>query len=80
MKQMFWWSIAICQAVGVFGIWLSWEISVPDPGQGDPIKFGVSGTIVVLSVLVFFLSMIVGPRFRERLRSAPREPAQGLQA
>ena len=80
MKQMFWWSIALCQAVGVAGIWLTWEISIPDPGQADPIRFGVSGTIVVLSVLVFFLSMIVGPRFRERLRSAPREPAQGLQA
>jgi zinc transport system permease protein len=80
MKQMFWWSIVICQTVGVAGIWLSWEISLPDPVRGTPIKFGVSGTIVVLSVLVFFLSMILGPRFRERLRQSPSEPAQGLQA
>jgi zinc transport system permease protein len=78
MRQMFWWSIALCQLVGLGGIFLSWEISIPDPAQATPIKFGVSGTIVVLSVLLFFLSMIVGPRFRDRLRSTPSEPAQGL--
>lgn len=80
MKQMFWWSVGICQLVGLAGIWLSWEISLPDPAQASPIKFGVSGTIVVLSVVVFFASMFLGPRFRERLRNTPREPAQGLQA
>lgn len=78
MRQMFWWSIGLCQLVGLGGIFLSWEISIPDPAQAAPIKFGVSGTIVVLSVLLFFLSMIVGPRFRDRLRAASREPAQGL--
>ena len=80
MRQLFWWSVGLCQLVGLGGILLSWEISIPDPAQATPIKFGVSGTIVVLSVLLFFLSMIVGPRFRNRLRSAPHEPAQGLQA
>ncbi len=80
MRQMFWWSMGLCQGVGLLGIYLSWQISLPDPAQAEPIKFGVSGTIVVLSVLVFFVSMILGPRFRDRLRSSPREPAQGLQA
>ena len=80
MRQLFWWSVGLCQLVGLGGILLAWEISIPDPTQATPIKFGVSGTIVVLSVLLFFLSMIVGPRFRNRLRSAPHEPAQGLQA
>jgi zinc transport system permease protein len=80
MRQLFWWSVGLCQLVGLGGIFLAWEISIPDPAQATPIKFGVSGTIVVLSVLLFFLSMIVGPSFRNRLRSAPHEPAQGLQA
>jgi zinc transport system permease protein len=79
MKQMFWWSICLCLLVGLLGIYLSWEISIPDPAQATPIKFGVSGTIVVLSVLVFFLSMFLGPRLRDRLRHLPGEPAKGLQ-
>jgi len=80
MRQMFWWSMGLCQLVGLGGIYLSWQISLPDPAQAEPIKFGVSGSIVVLSVLVFFLSMILGPRFRDRLRNSPGEPARGLQA
>jgi zinc transport system permease protein len=70
MRQLFWFSIVLCLAVGLGGQWLSWEISIPDPASAHPIEFGVSGTIVVLSVLMFFLSMAVGPWLLGR-RSSP---------
>ncbi len=65
MRQLFWSTIALCLAVGVVGQWVSWELKLPDPGgAGDPIRFGTGGTIVVLSVILFFVSMWLGPRLR----------------
>lgn len=61
MRQLFWTSIGICLAVGVLGQYLSWVIKLPGgqaPGEG--------GTIVLLSVLVFFASMVIGPALQRR--------------
>jgi len=67
MRQMFWWSIILSLMVGVVGQGVSWDVSIPDPAGGrDPIHFGIGGTTVVLSVILFFLSMAVGPRWRAR--------------
>jgi zinc transport system permease protein len=67
MRQMFWWSIILCLVVGVGGQVLSWEISIADPAGGrERIQFGIGGTIVVLSVILFALSMVFGPRWRNR--------------
>jgi zinc transport system permease protein len=65
MRQLFWATIALCLAAGVLGHWLSYEIRVPN-GHGGQIEFGAPGTIVVLSVLLFFGSMLVGPWVRGR--------------
>jgi zinc transport system permease protein len=66
MRQMFWWSIALCLVVGVMGKWLSWDVPIKDPTGPTPLHFGTGGTIVVLSVVLFFLSMAVGPLWRNR--------------
>jgi zinc transport system permease protein len=58
MRQMFWCTVGLCLVVGLAGQWLSWSVGIPDPAGDRPIHFGVGGTMVVLSVLLFFLSML----------------------
>jgi len=58
MRQLFWTTVGLCLMVGIVGQWLSWEISVsifPDESSGS---FGVGGVMVVLSVVLFFLSLL----------------------
>lgn len=59
MRQLFWTTIALCVFVGVVGNVAAWELNV---GLNFPI--GVGGAIVVLSVLLFFVSMALGPWLR----------------
>lgn len=66
MRQLFWMSIILCLAFGIGGHVLSWEIQVTDPASREPIQFGISGIIVVLSVIAFFISMAIGPMLRRR--------------
>jgi zinc transport system permease protein len=61
MRQLFWWTIVLCLIFSLVGQWLSWDLSM-----GANIKLGVSGTIVLLNVLAFVLSMMVGPWLRAR--------------
>ena len=58
----------LCRFVGITGQWLSWNITLADAraGAGKSLNLGGGGIMVVLSVLLFFLSMIVGPRLRRR--------------
>jgi zinc transport system permease protein len=56
MRQLFWRTIGLTLLLSVGGQWLSWEM-----GQGAKISLGISGTIVLLSVAAFVLSMIIGP-------------------
>lgn len=56
LRQMFWYSIGIAVLVGGVGYVLSWEISC----LFDPFSVGISGTIVVLSVVLFAFSAVVG--------------------
>lgn len=65
MRQMFWLTTGLSLFVGVVGQWLSFAVRIP-VGPGDPLSFGSAGTIVVLSVLLFFVSMLVGPYVRGR--------------
>jgi zinc transport system permease protein len=66
MRQLFWLSIMLCLGFGIGGHVLSWEIQIDDPSSRRPIEFGISGIIVVLSVIAFFISMAVGPILRRR--------------
>lgn len=76
MRQLFWWSVLLCAVLGISGHILSWEIRIPDPGSRDPIQFGISGIIVVLSVIAFFISMIVGP-YLKRLPASVKTSSHG---
>jgi zinc transport system permease protein len=57
LRQMFWGSILFSLMAGIGGLWFSstvtWEIR-----RGQELEFGASGSIVVLSVLVFFISVM----------------------
>jgi zinc transport system permease protein len=67
MRQLFWTTVGLCVLVGVGGHVLSWEIKLPAPhNYGNPIHPGIGGSIVVLSVILFFASMATGPWFRGR--------------
>jgi zinc transport system permease protein len=55
LRQLFWWSIILCMLAGVGGHWLSWEIHFTAGGRESTL--GQSGTIVLLSVLLFFVTL-----------------------
>lgn len=69
LRQMFWRTVFISMFIGAAGPLLSWEISIPAPG-GKRAYFGWAGTIVVLSVMLFFASMVVGPWLKKRAAAA----------
>ena len=57
LRQMFWYSIGIALVIGAAGRFLSWEINCEFQNRGLRLSIGDSGAIVVLSVIVFVLSM-----------------------
>jgi zinc transport system permease protein len=61
MRQLFWCTVGLCLFVGTAGLSLSWSITVASSDPANPISFGIGGIMVVLSVLLFFTSMLVGP-------------------
>jgi zinc transport system permease protein len=65
MRQLFWTTVGLCLGAGVLGHWLSFEVRLSD-AHGKAIAFGAGGTIVVLSVLLFFATMALGPWLRGR--------------
>ncbi len=70
MRQLFWTTILISLAVSLAGWWLSIQIEIPVAISREPLTFGPSGLIVVLTVVIFFLSVFAGPRLRNRLLKA----------
>jgi zinc transport system permease protein len=60
IRHMFWYSIVIALVVGYAGNYLSWEISSRFPNQ----SIGISGSIIVLSVILFVISIPVGRMLR----------------
>ncbi len=61
LRQMFWYSIAISLLVGFAGYVLSWEISCI---YYQTFSIGISGTIIVLSVVTFVASILLGRSLR----------------
>jgi zinc transport system permease protein len=76
MRQLFWTTVLLCLGVGVLGAWLSWDVGIAVQrifGLERPAAIGASGATVVLSVLLFFLSMLWPPlrdRWDRRKRAA----------
>lgn len=60
-RQLFWSGTFLCLFASVGGLLLSWEIEAR-----TGIEVGVAGVIVVLSVLMFFVAMLVGPWWQRR--------------
>ncbi|MBI2804119.1 MAG: metal ABC transporter permease [Planctomycetes bacterium] len=66
LRQMFWYSIAFALGIGLLGNVLSWEISnflLDRQGSNLMLRgagIGISGTVIVLSVLVFVVSIVLG--------------------
>jgi zinc transport system permease protein len=58
MRQLFWRTILLCLVLSLFGEWLSWDLQWSTNSQ---YRLGVSGTIVLLNVFAFILSMVIGP-------------------
>lgn len=56
VRHVFWWGIGLSVAAAVTGLWLSDVILIP-MDRGPSIQFGPSGTIVVLCVIAFFVSL-----------------------
>jgi zinc transport system permease protein len=69
LRQMFRWSVGLCLGCSVVGQWMNWEMRIPVGGR-EPTPMGEGGTIVVLSVFLFFVSMVVGPWLKPK-RSEP---------
>jgi zinc transport system permease protein len=69
LRQMFWLTIAFCVGAGLLGYAVSRTVTF-GKSQGEPVEFGPSGTIVVVSVALFFASWGWG-RVRHRLRLQP---------
>jgi zinc transport system permease protein len=61
LRALFWTTIGLCLAVSLLGQWASWEMEMR---YGT--RLGVPGTIIMLSVGAFLLSMILGPWYRGR--------------
>ena len=61
MRQLFWCSIILSLVSGVGGQFLSWRLN-----RYADLPVGTGGTIVVLSVLFFILSIVVAPWWRGR--------------
>lgn len=61
MRQLYWSTIALCLIVSLFGLGISWEVEAR-----YKIQLGISGSIVLLSVSLFFLSMLARPFMHRR--------------
>jgi zinc transport system permease protein len=68
MRQMFWVTVGLCLTSGVVGLWLSWDLPhLTKAWFGWKFDTGGSGgSIVVVSVLLFFASMVLGSRQVQR--------------
>jgi zinc transport system permease protein len=67
LRQMFWLTLAFCVASGLLGFYLSTAVTLP---VGGGVKFGPSGTIVVVSVAFFFASVLASGLKNRPLRNA----------
>jgi zinc transport system permease protein len=65
IRAVFWITVMLSLFVCLGGLGASWELQVR-----TGVRFGVSGTIVMLSVMLFFISMVVSKSFLGRVSSS----------
>jgi zinc transport system permease protein len=74
MRQMFWLTTGLCLLAGILGQWLCWEGTLFFEAYSTRVAFGPGGTIVCLSVVFFFLSMVFSmAKARWRRMNVPSE-------
>jgi zinc transport system permease protein len=61
LRALFWLTIGLCLVISILGQYVSWEMEMR---YGT--RLGVPGTIILLSVGAFLLSMVLGPWYRGR--------------
>lgn len=74
MRQFFRRSVAIAVFVGIAGWWLARVLQFPTQ-HGPPLQFSTGGVILVLSVILFAISMMVGPLGRRAKRAFAKSPS-----
>jgi zinc transport system permease protein len=63
-RQMFRMTVGVSVGIGIIGLFACQNF-IPKFGDNEPSEFGVSGSIIVIGVLLFFFSMII-PYLRKR--------------
>jgi zinc transport system permease protein len=66
LRQMFWLTVVLSLAAGLIGLFIA-NTFRPSIGNGHVLEFGIAGTIICVSVLGFFLSMMRRPWRRPTL-------------
>jgi zinc transport system permease protein len=66
LRQMFWLTVVLSLAAGLIGLFIA-NTFRPSIGGGHVLEFGIAGTIICVSVLWFFLSMMRRPWRRPTL-------------
>jgi zinc transport system permease protein len=61
LRQLFWLTVGLSLIVPLLGQWISWEVD-----NRYQTQLGISGTIVLVSVGLFLISMVLGPWVRSR--------------
>ncbi len=69
VRQLVLLAIALAIAAGLGGQYLAWEIGTRTAGSGQRLDLGENGTIVLLAVLFYFLSIGVGKYFESRTKT-----------
>ena len=70
LRQVFWLTIALCLGSCLLGQAISWEMGLYLKRIKSEGQIGMSGTIILVSVVAFTLSAVIGPRLRERPRAS----------
>jgi zinc transport system permease protein len=76
LRQLFWASVLLCLGVSAGGHVLAYHVNIP-LRPGSAIHFGSGGTIVVLSVLLFFLSLAAGGLRQRMQKPTGQKPEAG---
>jgi zinc transport system permease protein len=67
LRQMFWFTLLVALSVSLAGQWISWDLdNLFDPTGRTGKGVGIPGTIILLAVGLFALSLLVGPILRSR--------------
>jgi zinc transport system permease protein len=69
LRQLFWMTLGLSLIGPLLGQWLSWEVEVR-----SNTALGISGTVVLVSVGLFLVSMLIGPWLRAHKRAVASSP------